>query len=296
MFFLLPMIVGAAATAISAGEVMAGIAGAVGIGTAVKGAMDTRKANDIRKSADEKYDAECTNLKNEVKRTQRKAEEFGRMKKRIYSGVLKDAISTIRTKGELGKELNLNTCVAKILEKDIERFEHRFSSETTPFPSLVKSCGIEPVMSSMMQNIGLFGSGTASLSFAPFIIPSMLMTLINGNQKIAESERFAGKVDVECERIETKIELCRVLRKRILEGMKVTGYLSEKLSDYSYRLSKINSAGNVLSDEEKHTLFDRMTTLAVALKKVMEAVICKTDGTLIESTDKYFKKLMKEDW
>ena len=81
-----------------------------------------------------------------------------------------------------------------------------------------------------------------------------------------------------------------------MEGMKVVGFLSEKLSEYSDKISKIGDAENVLSDDEADTLFDRTMTLAVALKKAMEAEICKTDGTLIDSTERYFQKLMREEW
>ena len=110
MFFLLPVIAGAAATAISAGEVAAGIAGAAGIGAAIKGAIDTKQASDIRKSAGEKYGAESGKLRAEALRTQRKAEEFGRMKKEIYSGILKKFVGVAAGGGTGGADTNPAAC------------------------------------------------------------------------------------------------------------------------------------------------------------------------------------------
>lgn len=295
MFFLLPVIAGAAATAVGAGEIAVGLSAAVGIGAAVKGAIDTKEAREIRENAEEKFSIESEKLRAEAKRSQRKAEEFGRMKKRIYSGLLKDTVLAVRNAGDRSMNILMNTCTAKILEKDIERFEKRFEGET-PFPSLIRSAGIEPVMSGILQNAGVFGSGVASLSFVPHLLPTMLGIAKRGSRMLIESERFAGTVEIECEKIAAKTELCRALRKRIMEGMKIVGFLSEKLSEYLDKISKIGDAENVLSDDEADTLFNRTMTLAVALKKAMEAEICRTDGTLIDKTERYFQKLMREDW
>lgn len=294
MFFLIPMLAGAAATAVSAGEVVAGIAGAVGIGSAIKGVIDCKEAKDIRRSAEEKYDGECEKLRKEAKLTQKKAEEFGRMKKELYSGILKKSVLAVAESRLKNDEINFNACAARILSKDIGRFEKRLGGETVPFASLVRTSGIQPVMSGMMANIGVFGSGAASLSFVPFALPTMLGIAMKGSRMLVESERFAGTVDVECEHIEEKITLCKALRKRIMEGMKVTKFLSEKLSSCMGQIAENESAGNVLPEEEK-MLFDRTLTVAVALKKVMEAEICRTDGTLISETERYFKKIMQEN-
>ena len=187
-------------------------------------------------------------------------------------------------------------CAAEALSKDIRRFEERFCGEPVPFASLARTSGIQPVMSGMMANIGMFGSGAAALSFVPHLLPAMLGIAVRGSRMLVESERFAGTVEIECEKIAAKTELCRALRKRIMEGMKVTQFLSEKLSDCLAKIPEAGDAGNVLSDEEADTLFDRTMTLAVALKKAMEAEICRTDGTLIDSTERYFQKLMREEW
>lgn len=295
MFFLIPMLAGAAATAISAGEIAAGIAGAVGIGSAIKGAVDYSEAKSIRESAEEKYDGECEKLQKEAALTQKKAEEFGRLKKEIYSGLLKKSVSEVAENRLKDEEVNLNACAAKILSKDIARFEERFCGEAVPFASLVRTSGIQSIMSGMMTNIGVFGSGAAALSFVPFALPAMLGIAMRGSRMLVESERFAGTVDVECEKIEDKITLCRAMRKRIMEGMKVTKFLSEKLSSCMSEISGEKSAGNVLSEEDKKVLLERSLTVAVALKKVMEVEICRTDGTLIPETKRYFKKIMQEE-
>ncbi len=296
MFFLLPVIAGAAATAISAGEVAMGISAAVGIGAAVKGVIDSNEAKEIRESAEAKYDVKVGKLRKEARLTQRKAEEFGRMKRRVYSGILKDTVALVSDGAGMGGGVDLNACAAKILAKDIEAFERRFDGSTVPFPGLVASGGIEPVMSGIMQNVGVFGSGAAALSFVPHLLPSMLGIAMKGSRMLVESERFAGTVDVECSRLDLKMELCRALRRRIMEGMKVVGFLSDRLSVYADSLRKNACGGNVLPAEEAGTLSDRALTLAVALKKAMEAEICRTDGTLIDGTERYFRKLLKEDW
>ena len=295
MFFLLPLLPALGAT-IGATEIAGGIAAAVGIGAGIKAAIDCKEARGISESAREKYDGECDRLRAEAKRTQKKAEEFGRMKKKIYSGILKETLALVRDDGTMSVGANRNACVARILEKDIGAFERRFDGSTVPFPSLVAASGIEPVMGGIMQNIGVFGTGAASLSAVPFLLPTVLGIAMKGSRMLVEAERFAGTVDVECGKIAVRMELCRALRKRILEGMKVVGYLSEKLSDYKNRLSEARSAQTKLSDEEADALFDRTVTLAVALKKAMEAEICKTDGTLLESTGRKFKKLLEEEW
>ena len=294
MFFLIPMLAGAAVAALSAGEIAAGIAGAVGIGSVVKGAIDCKEAKDIRSSAEEKYDGEREKLRKEATLTQKKAEEFGRMKKELYSGILKKSVVAVAESKLKNDEINFNACAAKILSKDIGHFEKRFEGESVPFASLVRTSGIQPVMSGMMANIGVFGSGATSLSFVPFVLPTMLGIAMKGSRMLVESERFSGTVDVECERIEEKITLCKTLRKQIMEGMKVTKFLSEKLSFCMSQIAENESAGNVLPEEEK-MLFDRTLTVAVALKKVMEAEICRTDGTLISETERYFRKVMQED-
>ncbi|MCR5622914.1 MAG: hypothetical protein K6G18_13830 [Treponema sp.] len=288
MVFLIPVLAGVAASAISAGEVVAGIAGIVGIGAAVKGALDCSQANDIRREAEEKYDDGCERLRAEVLRTQRKAEEFGNMKKKTYSGILKESVAAVAGSKLKGSGINLNACAAEDLSKDISRFENRFAGEPVPFASLVRTSGVQPIMAGMMANIGVFGSGVAALSFVPYLLPSMLGIAVKGSRMLVESERFAGTVDVECERIEDKITLCKALRKRIMEGMKVTQFLSEKLSSCMSRFDAGKTADDVL--------LDRTLSIAVALKKVMEAEICRTDGTFIAETERYFKKIMQEEW
>lgn len=99
MFFLLPIIAGAAATAISAGEVALGVTAAVGVGAAVKGAIDAKQTNDIIGFSEEKFEAECSKLKNEARLTEKKYDEFNGIKKRINSGILNESMQAITSYG-----------------------------------------------------------------------------------------------------------------------------------------------------------------------------------------------------
>ena len=99
MFFLLPIIAGAAATAISAGEVALGVTAAVGVGAAVKGSLEAKQTNDIIEFSEEKFEAECSKLKNEEKLTEKKFDEFNGIKKRIKSGILNESMQTITSYG-----------------------------------------------------------------------------------------------------------------------------------------------------------------------------------------------------
>lgn len=99
MFFLLPIIAGAAATAISAGEVALGVTAAVGVGSAVKGAIDAKQTNDIIGFSEEKFEAECSKLKNEARLTEKKYDEFNGIKKRINSGILNESMQAITSYG-----------------------------------------------------------------------------------------------------------------------------------------------------------------------------------------------------
>lgn len=99
MFFLLPIIAGAAATAISAGEVALGVTAAVGVGAAVKGAIDAKQTNDIIGFSEEKFEAECSKLKNEARLAEKKYDEFNGIKKRINSGILNESMQAITSYG-----------------------------------------------------------------------------------------------------------------------------------------------------------------------------------------------------
>lgn len=99
MFFLLPIIAGAAATAISAGEVALGVTAAVGVGSAVKGVIDAKQTNDIIGFSEEKFEAECSKLKNEARLTEKKYDEFNGIKKRINSGILNESMQAITSYG-----------------------------------------------------------------------------------------------------------------------------------------------------------------------------------------------------
>ena len=99
MFFLLPIIAGATATAISAGEVALGVTAAVGVGAAVKCAIDAKQTNDIIGFSEEKFEAECSKLKNEARLTEKKYDEFNGIKKRINSGILNESMQAITSYG-----------------------------------------------------------------------------------------------------------------------------------------------------------------------------------------------------
>lgn len=99
MFFLLPIIAGAAAIAISAGEVALGVTAAVGVGAAVKGAIDAKQTNDIIGFSEEKFEADCSKLKNEARLTEKKYDEFNGIKKRINSGILNESMKAITSYG-----------------------------------------------------------------------------------------------------------------------------------------------------------------------------------------------------
>ena len=99
MIFLLPIIAGAAATAISAGEVALGVTAAVGVGAAVKGTLEAKHTNDIIGFSEEKFEAECSKLKNEKKMTEKKFDEFNGIKKRINPGILNESMQTITSYG-----------------------------------------------------------------------------------------------------------------------------------------------------------------------------------------------------
>lgn len=99
MFFLLPIIAGAAATAISAGEVALGVTAAVGVGAAVKGAIDAKQTNDIIGFSEEKFEAECSKLKNEARLAEKKFDEFNGIKKRINSEILNESMQAITSYG-----------------------------------------------------------------------------------------------------------------------------------------------------------------------------------------------------
>ena len=99
MFFLLPIIAGAAATAISAGEVALGVTAAVGVGSAVKGVIDAKQTNDIIGFSEEKFEAECSKLKNEARLSEKKFDEFNGIKKRINAGILNESMQAITSYG-----------------------------------------------------------------------------------------------------------------------------------------------------------------------------------------------------
>ena len=99
MFFLIPMIAGAAATAISAGEVALGLTAAVGIGAAVKNSIDSNQANEIRRLSEAKIDDEVSKLNNEKNKMLQKFDEANRIKQEINSGILNESSQLINSYG-----------------------------------------------------------------------------------------------------------------------------------------------------------------------------------------------------
>ena len=99
MLFLIPMIAGAAATAISAGEVALGLTAAVGIGAAVKNSIDSNQANEIRRLSEAKIDDEFLKLNNEKNKTLQKFDEANRIKQEFNSGILNESSQLINSYG-----------------------------------------------------------------------------------------------------------------------------------------------------------------------------------------------------
>lgn len=97
MFFLLPIIAGAVATAISAGEVALGVTAAVGVGAAVKKSIDTKQANEIMRYSEEKFYNECAKLQNESNETQHKIEKANQIKRELNAGILNNSMHVLNS-------------------------------------------------------------------------------------------------------------------------------------------------------------------------------------------------------
>jgi hypothetical protein len=91
MFFVLPLLPAFAALAVSIGEAVSMGAGLIGIGAAVKGSADYRKAKTLQEDAYKRYHALAARIQQSTGAVQKKLEDFGRLKLETYTGIIKEA-------------------------------------------------------------------------------------------------------------------------------------------------------------------------------------------------------------
>ena len=135
MFFLLPIIAGVAATAISAGEVALGVTAAVGVGAAVKKSIDTKQANEIMRYSEEKFYNECAKLQNESNETQHKIEKANQIKRELNAGILNNSMHV------LNSYRNRNLLEAEQFAEDIDIECENIENKIVNYKTIRKQIG-----------------------------------------------------------------------------------------------------------------------------------------------------------
>jgi hypothetical protein len=304
MLFLLPVF---AAATVSIGEALGIGASIIGIGAAVKGSADYRKAKSIQNNANLEYQAMAERIKRKSKKVQKRLESFGILKLQTYSGIIHEAVEL------LSQFITVDLSSFKDIEiEDIQLFntERIALEESVIKASDVLSClsaGVNTAVHDrfpykdtppIFQTVGAFGLKKVTFTGLPHIpaelIPHAGITMagitwgMSGSAAKLQAETNAVYVSREIEEMKPIETGFKALLERIGEGESLINTLTGKLRLLLMELESLPES------EENANLIANAVSLTRALKQVIEVDICSGNGLLSPESGVLFHTIRKE--
>jgi hypothetical protein len=288
MFFVLPLLPAFAALAVSIGEAVNMGAGLIGIGAAVKGSADYRKAKTLQEDAYTRYQSMAARIQQSTKTVQKKLEDFGRLKLETYTGIIKEA-------AELLSRFKTVT-VSSFKDIQVEHlsfFTHELDDLKTSFikASDILSClsaGINTAVHGrfpyedtppLTQTIGAFGFKKPPISGIPHI-PYAALTVaglswgISGNMSKTRARAAAARLSCETEKLKPVLTGYKALCDRVDEGGSLIAVLTEKLRAVLGCLQSVPIPVTNETPPETAAYIETAVSLTRALKQVIETDVC----------------------
>jgi hypothetical protein len=304
MLFLLPLLP-AFAAAFSIGEAIGISASAIGIGAAIKGAVDYNHATSLRKTANEEYRNMVLALKRKARAVQKRFEAFGMLKLKTYTGVIQEAVNVLSRFKNVGLSSFKDIQVEHIgfLENEIAVLETSCIKASDVLSCL--SVGVNTAVNDripykdtppIMRSVGAFGikevpgSGLPNIPYAAIALAGISWGL---SGSMAKSAAEAGAVLLEREKEKMKAVLSgfKALSDRITEGESLITALAGKLKAV---LKTLGTPEKEANQTARTAGIEAAISLARALKQVIETDICTGNGMINALSGVVFHKIRKE--
>jgi hypothetical protein len=305
MFFLLPLLPAFAAATVSIGEAVGIGASLVGIGAAVKGAVDYNQAALLRKTANGEYQAMVLKIKRKARAVQNRFADFGMLKLRTYTGVMRKAVDVLSRFKTISLSPFTDMRVEHIafLKNDLAPLEMSCVKAGDVLSCL--SIGVNTAVNDrfpykdtppVIQTIGAFGmksfpgNGLPRIPYAAIAMAGVSWG-ISGSTAKSAAEADAASLSGETEKMKTVLAGFKAVAGRIAEGESLIMTLAGKL----------NAVLETLGSSEKEPVHpsvvlrvEAAVSLTRALKQVIETDVCVGNGMLNAQSGVIFRKIKKE--
>jgi hypothetical protein len=305
MFFLLPFIPALAAAALSIGEAVGIGASVIGIGAAVKGAVDYNQAKTVRKTANQEYQDMILKLKKKARAVQNRFTAFGILKLRTYTGVIREAVETLSRFKNTGLSAFRDIQVEHIgfLANESELLETSCIKASDILSCL--SVGVNTAVNDripykdtppLVQSIGAFGikdipaSGLPAIPYAAIALVGISWGL-SGNAAKSAAETDAVLLGREKEKMKSVLAGFMVLLDRVTEGESLIADLTRKLKAVLETLKQPEKEG---IQRDGAAGIEAAIALTRALKQLIETDICTGNGMINAQSGVVFHKIRKE--
>ncbi|MDR0442145.1 MAG: hypothetical protein LBH44_01900 [Treponema sp.] len=301
--FTLPIFAAVAAVkAVSIAELVSIGAGAIGIGAGIKGLMDYRKANDVQKSALNRYQAMAEKIKRKIKQANIKLSDFGELKLETYNGVVKKSVAILsRFKNVyLSAHYNNNPLHLDFMRGEIDNIEKAEIKASDVFSCL--SAGINSAVqekySPPFLSVGAFGFKNPQFNLAklPF---SAIMTAgldwgMSGSRNLSHAQTSVSNLDRETEKMKTVLVNIKNFANRIDEGEHLITVLNSRLEPLLAELEQVTVTKKGLVPLEIINKIEIAISLTRALKQIIDVDVCVENGNLSREAGVLFSSLARE--
>ena len=262
MFFLLPVIAGVIGSAITASEVALEVGTAVGIGAGIKGVVDLKDASDYQDMARYKINEAVDKTKKEISKTQDELTNFARLKVQTFNGVLKNAVDYLKSNKKINPER-------------IGRLTNLYKASRSKY-----TAGISHGSISLNYNhLTDAGMDFSLEDFVRIALGGPIGFLMTSSEKLTDGVRSNAEATVQSELLERDKTICKTIRKRIGEGIKL-------IEAFSSRIESLISYGSSAAVA--------VLPMAESLFTVIDVDLVDREGKLIDSSASLYRTKMRE--
>lgn len=262
MFFLLPVIAGVIGSAITASEVALEVGTAVAIGAGIKGVVDLKDASDYQDMARYKINEAVDKTKKEVRKTQDDLADFAKLKVQTFYGILKNALDYLKSNTEINPER-------------IKRLSNLYKASRSKY-----TAGISHGSISLNYNhLTDAGMDFSLEDFVRIALGGPIGFLMTSSEKLTDGVRSNAEATVQSELLERDKTICKTIRKRIGEGIKL-------IEAFSSRIESLISYGSSAAVA--------VLPMAESLFTVIDVDLVDREGKLIDSSASLYRTKMRE--
>lgn len=262
MFFLLPVIAGVIGSAITASEVALEVGTAVAIGAGIKGVVDLKDASDYQDMARYKINEAVDKTKKEVRKTQDDLADFAKLKVQTFYGILKNALDYLKSNTETNPER-------------IKRLSNLYKASRSKY-----TAGISHGSISLNYNhLTDAGMDFSLEDFVRIALGGPIGFLMTSSEKLTDGVRSNAEATVQSELLERDKTICKTIRKRIGEGIKL-------IEAFSSRIESLISYGSSAAVA--------VLPMAETLFAVIDVDLVNREGKLIDASANLYRKMIRE--